>query len=136
MSLRINLKAKEKIIIGKTLIVNGDAKSSFTIEGENVPILRERFILAEKDVKTPVQRIYFLVQLMYVSDDPAPYTRDFFQFLNQVMKAAPSLGPHLLQATEKIRVDDYYNALRDLQSVLEAESEILKSTHADTTIEE
>jgi len=125
VSLRINLKAHEKIIIGKTLIVNGDTKSSFVIEGDDVPILRERFILSEKNVKTPVQRLYFLVQLMYVSGDAEPYRKDYFSMVDDVSTAAPSFFPALMAVTDLVRDESYYAALRALQAILERESELL-----------
>lgn len=125
MSLRINLKAGEKIIIGKTLIRNGDHKSSFVIEGKDVPILRERYILNEEDLKTPVQLLYFYIQLMYVSDVPAEFHQPYFDQLKLIIEAAPSMTGVLMQVTELVRDEHYYKALQLMQDALEYEQRVL-----------
>ena len=61
MPLKIELKPHESIIIGEALITNDNERTRFYIEG-NVPILREKFILREKDADTPSKRVYFIVQ--------------------------------------------------------------------------
>ena len=66
MSLKIELKPHESIIVGDALITNDNDRVRFYIDG-NVPILREKFILREKDATTPAKRIYFIVQQMYLS---------------------------------------------------------------------
>lgn len=125
MSLRINLKAGERIIIGKTMIRNGDHKASFVIEGKDVPILREKFILTESEVQTPVQLLYFYIQLMYVSDTPADFHQPYFDQLKKVTAAAPSMTGMLVNVTEAVGEEDYYNALRLMQDALKYEQKIL-----------
>ena len=66
MPLKIELKPNESIIVGEALITNDGERTRFYIEG-NVPILRERFILREKDANTPSKRVYFIVQQLYLS---------------------------------------------------------------------
>ncbi|MBR1949225.1 MAG: hypothetical protein IKA30_05485 [Alphaproteobacteria bacterium] len=61
MSLKIELKPRESIIVGDALITNDNDRVRFYIDG-NVPILREKFIMREKDATTPAKRVYFIVQ--------------------------------------------------------------------------
>lgn len=68
MPLKIELKPHESIIIGESLITNDGERTRFYIEG-NVPILREKFILREKEANTPSKRVYFVVQQMYLAKD-------------------------------------------------------------------
>ena len=66
MPLKIELKPHESIIIGEALITNENSRTRFYIDGD-VPILREKFILREKEANTPAKRVYFIVQQMYLS---------------------------------------------------------------------
>ncbi len=67
MALKITLKPHERLIIGGAVVANGDSKCSLIVEN-NVPVLREKDILREKDAVTPCRRIYFMIQLLYVDD--------------------------------------------------------------------
>lgn len=60
MALKITFKPYEKIIIAAAVATNGGSGISLTI-GNNVPILREKDILKEKNADSPARRIYFVV---------------------------------------------------------------------------
>ena len=62
--LKITLKPREIILLGGALLKNGDHLAQFTIENE-VPILRQKDILSERQADTICKKIYFVVQLMY-----------------------------------------------------------------------
>ena len=66
MPLKIELKPHESIIIGEALITNDNDRIRFYIDG-NVPILREKFILREREANTPAKRVYFIAQQMYLT---------------------------------------------------------------------
>ena len=68
MPLKIELKPHESVIIGEALITNDAERIRFYIEG-NVPIVREKFIIREKDANTPSKRVYFIVQQMYLTKE-------------------------------------------------------------------
>ena len=78
MPLKIELKPHESIIIGEALITNDNERTRFYIDG-NVPILREKFILREKDANTPSKRVYFIVQQMYLSKNVAELQKMYMQ---------------------------------------------------------
>jgi flagellar protein FlbT len=65
MALRIELKPRERFILGGAVLQNGEARSELILEN-NVPILRGKNILSLEEADTPCKRIYFLIQLMYV----------------------------------------------------------------------
>lgn len=65
MPLKINLKAREKIIIGGAVIKNGERLATLFIENK-VPLLREKDIMKEEDAVTYCSKIYFVIQLMYI----------------------------------------------------------------------
>ena len=91
MSLKIELKPRESIIIGGALITNENDRVRFYIDG-NVPILREKFILREKDATTPAKRVYFIVQQMYLSKESKELQQLFVQFVRDLNEAAQDQG--------------------------------------------
>src|SRR5690606_24725730 len=68
MTLKVELKPGERIVVGRSLITNGSSRSRLIIEGEE-PVLRERDILTPETANTPARRIYLTVQLMYLRGD-------------------------------------------------------------------
>ena len=51
------------MIVGGAVITNGNIRNTDLIIENNVPILRQKDILSEKDATSPCSRIYFLIQL-------------------------------------------------------------------------
>ena len=89
MALKIELKPYERIIIGESLITNSDTRTRFLVEG-NAPILREKDVLTAETANTPIKRIYLCVQMMYLENDIAKYQDLYFEFVKDVLAAAPS----------------------------------------------
>lgn len=127
MPLKIELKPHESIIIGESLITNDGERTRFYIEG-NVPILREKFILREKEANTPCKRVYFVVQQMYLSrgDDKLQYM--YLEYVRDLQKAAPSLIPYIAPVTENIINSDYYSAIKNADKLLKKEEELFGET--------
>src|SRR6202020_1800572 len=67
MALKVELKPNERIIIGSCVITNTDQRARILIDGDNIPILREKDILTPETADTPAKLIYLAVQLMYIS---------------------------------------------------------------------
>ena len=53
MALKVELRPHERIIVGNCVITNTDQRARLLIDGENVPILRERDILTPETADTP-----------------------------------------------------------------------------------
>ena len=64
MPLKIELKPGERLIVGNALITNDKERAKLFIEG-NVPILREKYVLTEKEADTPCKKVYYVLQEMY-----------------------------------------------------------------------
>ncbi len=130
MALKINLKPHERLIIGGAVISNGNSKSEFIIEN-NVPVLREKDILREKDADTPCKRIYFVIQLMYVDDkDLVEKHNIYWTLVKEVAEAAPSTAELLGEISEHILDNRYYPALKLAKKLIEYEEEVME--HART----
>ena len=48
MALKVELKPNERIIIGSCVITNTDQRARLLIDGDKIPILREKDILTPK----------------------------------------------------------------------------------------
>ncbi len=70
MALKVELKPHERIIIGSCVVTNTDQRARLLIDGDRIPILREKDILTPETADTPAKLVYLAVQLMYISPDP------------------------------------------------------------------
>ena len=75
MALKVELKPHERIIIGACVITNTDQRARLLIDGDKIPILREKDILTPDTADTPAKLVYLAVQLMYISPDPPQQAR-------------------------------------------------------------
>lgn len=127
MSLKIELKPRECIIIGDALITNDNDRVRFYIDG-NVPILREKFILREKDATTPAKRIYFIVQQMYLSKGSKELQELFVEYIRDLNEAAPSLRKYSNPVVEAMIVGNHYNAIKEAAKLVEQEDKLFGAT--------
>jgi len=123
MPLKIELKPNESIIIGESLIKNDKERIRFYIDG-SAPILREKYILLEKDANTPCKKIYFVVQQMYLSKDPKDLHEIYFKLIRDVFSAAPNLIGHIMDINENILAGKYYSAIKNAVKLVEKEDEL------------
>jgi flagellar protein FlbT len=129
MALRIELKPRERFILGGAVIQNGDSRSEWVLEN-NVPILRGKNILSLEDVDTPCKRVYFLIQLMYVEGGNLEGHQDtYWALVRDIVKAAPSLLDRIDVINEQIVAGRYYEALKLTRKLINEEERIIR--HAD-----
>jgi len=126
MGLKVELKPGERIIIGNSLVTNGDQRTRLMIEGD-VPVLREKDILTTETADTPCKKIYLAVQLMYLSDNPQQFHDVYFRLLKDVIVAAPSTWNYLDRINNQILTNSFYKALKEAQQLLRYEQEILSN---------
>ncbi len=125
MALKITLNPRERMIIGGTVITNGDKAAEFMIENR-VPILRQKDVMTEEEANSPCRRIYFAIQLMYVDTaNLAEYWRLYLQLAREVAAAAPSTMPILDGISEEIASARYYRALKKSKILITYEKELM-----------
>ena len=124
MALKIELKPFERIIIGESLLTNSDQRTRFLIEG-NAPILREKDILTAETANTPVRRIYLCVQMMYLENDIGKYQALYFEFVKDLLAAAPSFKKQIEAASNHILSGSFYKALKDINKLIDREDKML-----------
>jgi flagellar biosynthesis repressor protein FlbT len=126
MALRIELKPGERILIGESVLINGDQRASFLIEGA-APILREKDIVTPDQADTPAKRIYLAVQLMYTSRDPRAHHDVYFALMRDIVQAAPSTWPYVESINNRILTGDLYKALKEARNLVHYEQELLQN---------
>ncbi len=126
MALVIDLKPGEKILIGDAVITNDSQRTRLHIAGDS-PILREKDVLQEENAHTPCQKVCFLIQCMYLSNNPGEYHEKYFDMVEEVQRAAPSCTIFFIQINEQIMNGSYYKALKLGKQLVEHERELLEN---------
>jgi flagellar protein FlbT len=102
---------------------NGDKAALLFIEN-SVPILREKDIMKEEDATSAEQRLYFLIQLMYVDQDDLSRYLDLFQGqVTSLLHENPALEVDLVALTRLVGDRDYYNALKTARRLMQQPSD-------------
>jgi flagellar biosynthesis repressor protein FlbT len=127
MALKVELKPHERIIIGACVITNTDQRAKLLIEGERIPILREKDILTPLTADTPAKLIYLAVQLMYLSPDPQAHHPTYFSLMRDMLNAAPSSWPFIEDVNNHILNGDLYLALKEARKLIAHEDKLLQS---------
>ncbi len=124
MALKIKLKPHERLIVGGAVVANGDTKCDLIIENE-VPVLRDKDILREKDADTPSKRIYFIIQLMYVDGKNIVDKHNlYWSLVTDFVEAAPRTAATLAEVSSLIIEGKYYPAPRLARKSIEYEEEV------------
>lgn len=124
MALIIDLKPHERVIIGKAVVTNGESRARLNIEGD-APILREKDIMLEDEANTPCKKIYFAVQLMYLSSEPQRLHKAYFDLIHDIQGAAPSTALFFMKINDHLLNDQYYKALKEARHLMDHERELL-----------
>ena len=124
MSLKVELKPGERLIVGNCVITNSDQRTRLFIDGK-APILREKDILTADTANSPAKRIYFAVQLMYIHEDTAKLSEDYFKLINDIISAAPSTIRIVDEINNEILTGQLYKALKAAKKLIQYEQELL-----------
>ena len=129
MSLKVELKPHERLIVGNCVITNADQRTRLFIDGK-APVLREKDILSAATADSPARRIYFAVQLMYLEDDIEKLRRDYFALVTDLVRAAPSSIQIIDEINNEILTGQLYKALRAAKKLIQLEQDILANAAA------
>ena len=124
MSLKVELKPGEKLLIGNCVVTNSDQRTRIFIDGK-APILREKDILTAETANSPAKRIYLAVQLMYIQEDLNTLRESYFQLINDIVKAAPSTIPIVDEINNEILTGSLYKALKAAKKLIQYEQDLL-----------
>jgi len=127
MALKITLKPNEKIIAGGAVVINGNAKNTHLIIENNVPVLRQKDILSERDIDSHCKRIYFVIQLMYIDEENLSiHYQAYWELVRELLDAAPSMTGFVDEISEQILNCRYYRALKLAAELINCEQEVLQ----------
>jgi flagellar protein FlbT len=129
MALKITLKPHERVIISSAVITNGASRTDLTFEN-NVPLLRKRDIMCEKDAISLCKRIYFVIQLMYLDEkNLLTHQRVYWKLVKKLLHAIPRMTGFADQINGHILSGRYYHALKLARVLIEFEQEIIVDAH-------
>lgn len=125
MPLKITLKPLERVIIGGAVITNGKNGSDLIIEN-NVPVIREKDIISEKEIDSHCKRIYFTIQLMYIDEKNIEiYHKNFLELIKELIKSAPSTTDLIEKISKFIIGGNYYQALKTAKKLIDYEQKVI-----------
>lgn len=124
MALKVELKPKERLIVGDCVITNSDQRTRLYVSGRS-PILREKDIMRVEEASSPAKRVYFAVQLMYLDDDVDKVQEEYFILVNDLVKAAPSMTAIVDEINNEILTGSLYKALKKAKKLIEYERELI-----------
>src|SRR3954447_19667746 len=127
MALKVELKPNERIIIGSCVITNTDQRARLLIDGDKIPILREKDILTPETADTPAKLVYLAVQLMYLSPDPIAHHPTYFSLVRDILTTMPSAWPFIEGINNNILNGDTYRALKEAKKLIEHEDIVLQN---------
>jgi flagellar protein FlbT len=125
MSLKVELKPYERIVIGQSVITNSETRTTFLIDGD-APIMREKDILTAETANTPVKRLYLCVQMMYLENDIPKYQELYMGFVKDLLEAVPSYRTSIEAASNLILSGSLYSSLKEIRKLIKREEELLR----------
>ena len=108
MSLKVELKPHERLIIGSCVVTNSDQRTRLFIDG-SAPILREKDILTA---------------------DISKLRGEYFELVNDIVTAAPSCIPIVDEINNDILTGALYKALKAAKRLIQYEQDLLTNAAA------
>ena len=122
MTLKVEIKPGERIIIGESLITNGGARAKLFIEGD-APILREKDVLPVRAADTPAKLVYLAVQLLYLKQGDESVLEDYRELARDFLSAAPGAADILNDIENCLLTGDFYKGMKQAKRLIEYEEQ-------------
>ncbi|WP_267361294.1 MULTISPECIES: flagellar biosynthesis repressor FlbT [unclassified Methylobacterium] len=117
MPLRIALKPLERLIINGASILNSDRPSAFLVETQ-CKLLRGSDIISQDDLDTDCKKLCFLLQDIYLIDNPQDKIQMFYEFARRIMMSDIETVPYLLKIQNEVQSGQFYKAIKYGQELL------------------
>ena len=129
----LKLGPGERVLVNGAVIENGNKRNRLCILTPNANILRLRDAIHPDEVNTPVRRVCYIAQLV-LSGDAAP-AEARLQILRGIEQLSQVLTDHdsrnvLDTATDSVLGENFYQALKNLRSLLPREQRLLGAVGA------
>jgi flagellar biosynthesis repressor protein FlbT len=122
MPLRVELKLFERIVIGETVLINSGTRTCFLLDGE-APILREKDTVTAESANTPVRRLYYCVQTMYLKNDVPRYRASYLAFVRELQETYPDAREATATINSHVASGALYKALKEIRRLMRREEE-------------
>ena len=127
MPLKIELKAGEKAIVnGAVLEGAADGRTEFVLLNK-ATVLRERHILQEANANSPVKRLYFAIQMLYIEPTQTERYLALFEKYHADLEntlSIPTVKFALEQINHGVKQGDYYESLKIARAMMETEDRL------------
>ena len=130
MPLKIQMKPKERVIINGAVIEGHDDARTEIVVLNNASVMRQKHILQQEEANTPVKRLYFALQMLYIEDreNHEPYKKSFEQYhkdLDETL-SLPAIKVSLGLIKQAVDQEKYYDALKVCRELIKVEAELFK----------
>lgn len=129
MPLKIQLKPQERVIINGAVIEGHPESRTEIVVLNNASVMRQKHILQEADADTPVKRLYFALQMLYIDDESrAQYEASFNQYFKDLAEtlSLPTIKDSLALINETVAEARYYDAMKICRDLIKVEAELFK----------
>jgi flagellar protein FlbT len=110
--LKFTLKPGEKVIVNGAVIGRGEETGSFYLYNK-ANFLRGREVMKEEDAKGVEQKLYLIIQLIYLFPENAPENLMKFEaILAETMRHRSADLEKLTEVARLVHAQDYYRALK------------------------
>ena len=125
MSLKINVKSGERILINGSVIVNAGRDTSLVFETPT-KFLLERDVMPMQEANSPAKRIYFILQMLYIFPEDKERLVLFEKLLLSFIEAAPSCLIIAKEMAKQVSQKQFFKALKMGRQLIELETERLE----------
>lgn len=129
MPLKIQLKPKERVIINGAVIEGHPDNRTEIVVLNNAAVMRQKHILQESDADTPVKRVYFALQMLYLDEDAREqYEPNYRRFHKDLVDtfSLPTIKVSLDLIDEAVAKGKYYDAMKVCRDLIKVEAELFK----------
>ena len=129
MPLKIQLKPKERVIINGAVIEGHPDNRTEIVVLNNAAVMRQKHILQESEADTPVKRLYFALQMLYLDEDAREtYEPTYKKFHKDLVDtfSLPTIKTSLDLIEEAAGKQKYYDAMKVCRDLIKVEAELFK----------
>ena len=113
------------MVLAGAVVKNGPTVAHLQIENQ-VPLLRQKDILAESEATSPCKKIYLVVQLAYIGGGlTSELAQVYWDLVRDVLVAAPSTNDLISQISTYILDSNFYAALKIAKKLISYEEELM-----------
>lgn len=129
MPLKIQLKPNERVIINGAVIEGQPDGRTELMVLNNASVMRQKHILQESEADTPVKRLYFAIQMLYIDEDHrANYIDNFKRFHKDLEDtlSLPIVQESLALIKTAVEAEKYYDGMKVCRELIKVEAELFK----------